>query len=119
MGGGPVRLSEIEGVEHVGTDFMQSVFDLSAGGVGVAANHPQDTVYVVRLVDYEQSIDALRDEFAKERRPLYLAVARPELNAMYQAWIENLEQQADVRWLRSADVARRRGADRDEDTSQL
>ncbi|MGD9719658.1 MAG: hypothetical protein AB7O59_00390 [Pirellulales bacterium] len=106
--GGPVRISEIEGVAYAGPAFMEKVFGLQVGEVGVTHNVPEDTVYVVRLAEFEQTIDQLREEFAKEPAGMYLAVARPSRMQMYESWIEGLEKQADIRWVREADVAQRR-----------
>ena len=78
------RISQVEGVEHAGEAFMQAVFDLAPGEVGVALNQPQDTAYVVRLVDYEKSLDELRQEFAAEHQLRYLVVGRPEHVRMYR-----------------------------------
>jgi hypothetical protein len=100
------RISQIDGVEHVGTEFMQAVFNLAAGAIGVASNHPRDTEYVVRLAEYEKSVDELRDEFAKEQPALYMAVAMTDQRQMFSTWLENLEKEADVHWLRQADTAR-------------
>jgi hypothetical protein len=65
-------------------------------------------VYVVQLAEFDQPIDELRDEFAKERPAAYLTVARPDQDQMYMAWLDNLEKEADVRWMRPPDVAPRR-----------
>ena len=104
--GGPVRISEIEGVSYPGDEFMKTIFDLPVGGVGVTTNEPQDTMYVVQLEDYEQTLEQLRDSFATEPPARYLAVAQPERSEMFAAWIDGLEKDADVRWVRSPDVAR-------------
>src|SRR5262249_5199629 len=51
-GGGPT-LGEIDGVEGVGQEFMETVFGLPAGGLGITMNQPQNTLYVIRLIDFE------------------------------------------------------------------
>ncbi len=99
------RISEIEGVERIGDDFMKTVFGLQAGQIGVASNHPQDTMYVVRLAEYEQPIDQLRNEFAIERPGMYMMAAGADQQAMIQAWISHLEKEADVHWVCAPDVA--------------
>ena len=48
------RISPVAGVEHPGAEFMEAVFKLSPGEIGVALNEPQDTAYVVRLTEYER-----------------------------------------------------------------
>ncbi len=54
------RLSTVDGVEYPGETFMKAVFALSPGEIGVAANQPRDTYYVVRLVDYDRPTEELR-----------------------------------------------------------
>jgi len=104
--GAEPRLSEVDGVDQAGPDFMRMVFGLSAGGVGIAFNQPQDIVYVVRAIEFEPSEEQLRDEFARENPMRYLSAAREDQRAIYRHWIEDLKTDADVRWLRQADVRR-------------
>jgi hypothetical protein len=108
--GGQPRLSEVEGVEHPGPSFMREVFSLSAGDVGVASNEPQDTVYVVRVAEFEKSLDDLRNDFAGERQPIYLAVARPDQRRIFDNWLSDVEKDAGVKWVRPADSMRLRDA---------
>jgi hypothetical protein len=102
----PPRLSEIEGLDQAGEDFMKTVFGLQAGGVGVASNVPQDTVFVVRVIEFEPSEEQLRDEFARENPNRYMAAARDDQFAIYEDWIADLNKEADVHWLRQADARR-------------
>ncbi len=100
------RLSEVEGVDLPGPAFMKTVFGLSADGVGVTLNEPQDTAYVVRLVDFEPSLDELRDAFAREQPSRYLAAAFDDQRQIYETWIKDLNAEADVHWIRQADARR-------------
>jgi hypothetical protein len=104
--GGQVRTSQIEGLQYIGDDFMKTAFGLAPGQLAVASNHPQDTVYVVRLAEFDQPIDALRADFAKENPAMYMAVAQPRFTEMYLAWISELEREADVHWVRTPDERR-------------
>jgi hypothetical protein len=97
--GGEPRLSEVEGVDRPGTAFMEAVFDLEAGGIGVAANEPQDQVYVVRLVEFQPPMDELRDDFARENPNRYMMAAGDDQRAMYRAWLDGLNEQAGVHWV--------------------
>ncbi|MEX2113510.1 MAG: hypothetical protein WD845_10005 [Pirellulales bacterium] len=114
--GGPVRISEIEGLEHIGNGFMEAVFALPAGTTGVAANEPQDTVYVVRVSEYEPELEQLRDQFAKERPQTYMTVAQTDRYEMYTTWVDNLEKEARIHWVRTPDLARNES---DEDEAEL
>lgn len=100
------RLSEVDGVDQAGPDFMQTVFGLPAGGVGVAFNQPQDIVYVIRAIEFQPSEDQLRDEFSRENPMRYLSAARPDQRAIFLNWINELNAEADVHWVRQADLRR-------------
>ena len=90
---------------------MEAVFELSAGDVGVASNHPEDTVYVVRLAEYDQSIDDVAQRIRQASgRAVYMAVAAPDQRRMYLAWLADLEKDAKVHWVRPADTGRRGAA---------
>jgi len=56
----PVRLSEVEGVQDAGSDFMREAFNLSVGETGLAMNQPQTICYVIRVVSLEPSREVLR-----------------------------------------------------------
>jgi len=68
----PPRLSVVTGkttggegvtIAGAGQDFMQAVFDLDVGQVGVAVNQPQKFVYVVRVLTVEPSDEQRREAF--------------------------------------------------------
>jgi hypothetical protein len=108
--GGQPRLSEVEGVEYPGASFMREIFSLAGGGIGVTSNEPENTFYVVRLADYEKPLDELRNDFAGERQPIYLTVARPDQRRIYEGWLADVEKDAGVKWIRPADSSRLREA---------
>ncbi len=112
--GGPLRISTIEGLEQLGNSFMETVFSLDAGATGVATNEPKDTVYVVRPSEFVPELDQLRDQFAKERPGMYMTVAQNDRYNMYTTWVDNLEKEAEIRWVREPDQARRRTSDADD-----
>ena len=58
-----LRLNEVAGVDDPGPAFMQAVFNLGVGDVGVAVNHPQAVVYVVRVVRHASTVRELQDNF--------------------------------------------------------
>jgi len=117
---GRPRITPIDGVEYIGNAFMETVFGLEAGGLGVTANYPEDTAYVVRLAEFERPLEELRDDFAKERPAQYMAVAQPDQYRMFQSWLAGLEKDAKIHWVRRADSGRWRGpADEPIDESDL
>ena len=103
FGQGQPRLSEVHGVEHAGHDFMRTVFALGAGEVGVAANQPQDTVYLVRVARLTQSPEVLRAIFKATPFRSYSQVAAEEYVEVNRHWIEQIEQQAELIWLETPD----------------
>jgi hypothetical protein len=104
--GAQPRLSDVSGVDRAGTAFMKTVFDLEPAGTGVAFNEPQDLVYVVRLINFEPPLDELRDDFARENPNRYMVAAGDDQRAIYRAWLEDLNEQAGIHWVRQADARR-------------
>jgi hypothetical protein len=102
--GSEPRISQVEGVEYPSEDFMKAVFALSPGEIGVAMNAPRNAAYVVRLVEYDRSTEELRNDFATEPPMRYMAAADQQRRDVYRAWLEDLNRDADVRWLRPPDV---------------
>jgi hypothetical protein len=102
--GAAPRLSEVDGVDQAGPEFMKTVFGLPVGGLGVALNEPQDTAYVVQVLDFEPAQVQLRDDFAMENPNRYMAAARDDQIAIFRDWIADLNKEAGVHWLRPADV---------------
>ena len=69
------RLSEVDGVESAGPQFMETVFGLPLGGVGVAMNQPETAAYVVRLVETHPADKVLEKEFEVDPLGDYAAAA--------------------------------------------
>ena len=106
---GQPMLSQVNGmagdqpvtIAGAGGDFMQAVFDLSVGQVGVAVNEPETFVYVVRL-DSEEPTDEQR------REAFFAAGLTPEVNYLVQTqqadiirdWYTGLETDYHVTWKR-------------------
>ena len=88
-------------VAGAGDDFMQAVFDLGVGQVGVAVNEPETFVYVVR-VDSEEPTDEQR------RAAFFAAGLTPEVNYLVQTeqadiirdWYTSQEKDCQLTWKR-------------------
>jgi hypothetical protein len=104
------RISQVDGVEHPGDEFMETVFNLSPGEIGVALNQPKDTVYVIRLIEFDRPLEQLRDEFASEPPMRYLSAADAERRTVYVAWLDDVKKDAGLHWLRQPDVTKSRRA---------
>jgi hypothetical protein len=98
--GQPPRLSEVEGIESPGNEFMSTVFHLEPGEYGVAMNHPQSTVYVVHLLEFERSLDSLQKQFAEEPFRQYADVAQTDQRNLFFGWVEGVMKDAGVHWVR-------------------
>jgi len=107
--GSPLELTQVPGIDHAGMEFMRSVFQLQPGQIGLALDQPETTVYVVRLVAYTPTEDALWQQFSAEAAnmstlgSLYyeaFSALYPDLQTALAAWTEDLSKQAGLRWVR-------------------
>jgi hypothetical protein len=62
----PFRLSEPTGIVAAGQQFMDTVFGLKEGEVGSVLNHDRSIAYVVRVIEHQQTPDALHDAYLAE-----------------------------------------------------
>ena len=70
------RISEVSGVDYAGEEFMQTVFHLEPGQIGVALNAPQNVAYVIQLTDLSPSHDVLWKQFEVDDFSKYAPAAR-------------------------------------------
>lgn len=96
----PPTYSEVEGISGAGTEFMQSVFKLKAGEIGLATDQPKATVYVVRLVEYTPSDSVLWDLFLADDYRGYAMAARYDQSVANRLWREGLKKEAGLHWER-------------------
>jgi hypothetical protein len=99
----PSRINEVEGVEHVGEEFMKTVFALEKGEVAVAFNEPQSVCYVVRLEGTEPSEVVLQQEFLASRLEMYADSAMPDQQRVSREWVKKLQEEAGLDWDQPAD----------------
>jgi hypothetical protein len=101
-------LSQVNGAEMAGPDFMEGVFSLRAGEVGVAVNNPETIVYVVRVMSESPPAATLREMFlASGITSDVVSIARMEQARIYSDWYQSLEEEMDVKWLREPESATR------------
>lgn len=94
------QLSEVPGTVDIGNEFMQKVFDLQVGDVGVAENHPETIAYVVRMTTSEPPQPVLRDMFLADRFESYDSVARETNRSLFQQWLREQMTAFRVHWVR-------------------
>jgi hypothetical protein len=96
------RLSQPQGLESVGPDFMREVFKLKQGDVAALPNYDKSIVYVVRLADQVETDEQLRSNFLEQanfwpgRYIMRNNSAQSERNAAMSAMLENIN----VEWKR-------------------
>ena len=94
----PAQITFVQGLDSVGGDFMQKVFNTPAGQVAVAPNAGLNTYYVVRVVELTPTVEVLRQNFETSRgRARQLAF--PERERMFSDWYQNIERSLNVQWL--------------------
>ena len=103
---GAPALSHVDGVEKIGTAFMQDVFKLKPGDVGVANNEPKTFIYLVRVAS-ESTVESQAKETLLRQRFLQSGIsseigyiAEVESFELRRKWQEDLEAEMGVEWLR-------------------
>jgi hypothetical protein len=106
--GQPPELSQVQGVELAGREFMQSVFSLKPGQTGAAPNQAHRIVYVVRVLTHDPDEDRLRTQFLESGyNQMVLMLARGEALQTSMDWYRNVESQYKVKWERPPQDDRR------------
>ena len=78
---------------------MEIVFSLSKGETGVAANQPRDVYYAIEMTEFDPPFEELEQNFARENFRRYVNVALADTRQLYQAWVNSISEQAEVKWL--------------------
>ncbi len=92
------RISQIKGVDRPGHEFMRTTYQLRAGEVGVAMNHPQTEVYVIRLVESQPPEEVLWQQFIRDPGRLYRIAASDEMILGFTRLMDHIRQQANFQW---------------------
>jgi len=109
FGSGMPSLSEVDGIELAGTEFMDAVFSLKPGQAGVAVNQSHRTVYVVRVVSQEPSDDVLKEQFLESgQTPPVRMVANFDAGRIQSEIFESLDEELSLVWQRKPIEASRR-----------
>ena len=90
----PPMLSKVKGVEMPGPEFMQKVFTLKEGEIGVAMNGPQTVAYVIRVVKFDPRIGLLMNWFPTAPPKEYLPICAEDRAKLFQAWEKGFEASA-------------------------
>ncbi len=91
-------VSNVEGINYAGDEFMRTVFDLEPGQVGAAMNAPETTAYVVQLNALYPSFKVLWNQFTAVDFRTYQSVGQGDRNRMVAAWLKEIKTDADFKW---------------------
>jgi len=97
-----LRISAVDHVDKPGNEFMRAAYNLKVGEIGVAMNFPQNTVYVMRLVGTNPLEKVLMASFEVDQFGKYSEVAQGDFQKVVNAWFEQLETDAGLKWERPA-----------------
>jgi hypothetical protein len=95
-------VSQPDGIEMPGDEFMRTVFSLQPGQSGVAFNEPRTICYCIRLVELTPPEASLREKFLETRSDPGRTgmVAQQEFSRAFGDWIEGLEKKYALNWTR-------------------
>ncbi len=101
--------SEIDSVEHAGSDFMKLIFEqLSEGDVGIGLNRPKTVFYVVRVHDRDGAgpdggvaLQRLQEQFMKERATAEAPKQGFSFPTAYDFLTAEIQNFLDGRWRQS------------------
>ncbi len=111
----PPKLSEVDGVDMAGEDFMRTVFNLDVGQVGIAMNQPQTAVYVVRPTRVNPTSTVLWELFLVDDFSKYASVAYGDQRQILDSWQDELETAAGLTWQRKPDQPRQAEEEEEDD----
>ena len=111
---GPPMLSKIDGIDDAGHEFMEKVFSLKPGEVGVALNHPQTYVYVIKVRNQETSPRVLQETFVADmtNQVNRLEIGRAtelEVSELGRRLFQQLDKDYQVTWVIPAVEIGKRG----------
>ncbi|MCA9127552.1 MAG: hypothetical protein KDB22_10725 [Planctomycetales bacterium] len=97
--GNSVNIAPAEGLDAVGSQFMEAVFSAQPGAVITAPNQPQTVYYVTRVIDFDPPEDDLHERFKNDTQKTGpLLIAQQETNDLFFDWYQNLETSLQVEW---------------------
>lgn len=87
-------IGNVERLDAVGEEFMQSVFESKVGDYVVAGNNPGRVVYVVKPTKFEPSMDELRRQFKEPMNRRMVGMMDNGSNKIVQDFITSVNDQA-------------------------
>lgn len=102
-GRGPLEVSDVEGVERPGADFMRETFSLGVGDVGEALNQPKTVAYLIRVTSLQPPRELLRSRFLASPFSLYAEAGTDDRRQIIESWRKGVEAEANLTWVKSDD----------------
>jgi len=104
FGMGMPSLSRVENVDTPGVGFMEGIFAIKLGDVGVAVNHPETKVYVVRIAREGLNEEVRRTQFIQSGMTRDVSMLSFEDGRQgLETWMADLEKEMKVEWVAAAD----------------
>jgi hypothetical protein len=101
FGFGMPEPSRVNGIDLSGREFMQAVFALELGEMGVAPNDAHSKVYLVKVLSQEPDEQNLRNQFLESgSTPQVAMVAREDMSQTFMDMYRGLEDRYQVKWQR-------------------
>ena len=83
-----------------GTDFMETVYSLQIGEIGVAFNQPKSSAYIVRMTSSSPSEEILLEKFHASHPMEYFLAGQPEsVSSAFEAWLTEIQSKTGFRWV--------------------
>jgi hypothetical protein len=96
----PPRFGTVEGIDMAFDGFMRAVFRLSPGEFAVTMNNSETMVYLVHLLEYDRTLDALLAQFGEEKDNRFMMLAGMDRGQIFRNWVDGLMKDAGVHWRR-------------------
>jgi hypothetical protein len=102
-----LRLSEIDGIDQAGPDFMQAAFVLEVGDVGVAMNHPQTHMYMIRITFQNKNSEVIQEDFLSHledprTQQQIRSAAQLDWQLLSERWFDEINRSINLVWLNPA-----------------
>ena len=92
-------LTEVEGIDTAGPEFMQKVFATPANEMVVTTNGPRTVYYAVKVVEFLPAQTELEKRFASDTvQTAPRTIAFSDAQEMFATWYGDIEKELEVQW---------------------
>jgi hypothetical protein len=97
----PFEVSTVVGVPDAGEEFMKATYNLGVGEVGVAFDATKSTAYLIRLENTTPDPNILHTLFLMTPYASYGSAGFDASQQRQNNWMQELNAQAEVQWIRA------------------